>query len=104
MHIDVQAHGCARAWDQASLHLCQRDPEPTKSFFFFGSDLGKLAKPSNQTVLERVLGIRNQSSLPMIVPQPSVVADMTRNPPPLRKHGRGPRSQAKTAVQRPPRA
>ena len=25
-------------------------------------------------------------------------------PPPLRKHGRGPRSQAKTAVQRPPGA
>ena len=25
-------------------------------------------------------------------------------PPPLRKHGRGPSSQAKTAVQRPPRA
>ena len=30
--------------------------------FFFGSDLGKLAKPSYQTVLARVLGIRNQSS------------------------------------------
>ena len=27
-----------------------------------------------------------------------------RTPPPLRKHGRGPRSPAKTAVQRPPRA
>ena len=27
-----------------------------------------------------------------------------RTPSPLRKHGRGPRSQAKTAVQRPPRA
>ena len=26
--------------------------------FFFGSDLDKLAKPSSQTVLERVLGIR----------------------------------------------
>ena len=25
-------------------------------------------------------------------------------PPPLRKHGRGPKSQVKTAVQRPPRA
>ena len=31
-------------------------------FFFFGSDLGKPAEPSYQTVLERVLGIRNQSS------------------------------------------
>ena len=29
---------------------------------FCGSDLGKLAKPSYQTVLMRVLGIRNQSS------------------------------------------
>ena len=29
---------------------------------FFGSDLGKLAEPYDQTVLERVLGIRNQSS------------------------------------------
>ena len=28
----------------------------------------------------------------------------TNPPPPLRKHGRGPRSQAKTAVQHPPRA
>jgi hypothetical protein len=27
----------------------------------FGSDLGKLAKPSNQTLLVRILGIRNQS-------------------------------------------
>ena len=30
--------------------------------FFFGSDLGKLAKPSYQTVLHRVLGITNMSS------------------------------------------
>jgi hypothetical protein len=27
----------------------------------FGLDPGKLAKPSHQTVLERILGIRNQS-------------------------------------------
>ena len=27
-----------------------------------------------------------------------------RYPPPLRKHGRGPKSQVKTAVQRPPHA
>ena len=31
--------------------------------FFYGSDLGKLAKPSDQTVLERVLRIRNQGRL-----------------------------------------
>ena len=31
-------------------------------FFFFGSHLGKLAKLSYPTVLERVLRIRNQSS------------------------------------------
>ena len=30
--------------------------------FLFGSDLGTLARPSHQTVLERALGIRNQSS------------------------------------------
>ena len=30
-------------------------------YFFWGADLGKLAKPSHQTVLERVLGFRNQS-------------------------------------------
>ena len=34
-------------------------------FFFCNSDLGKLAKPSHQMVLERALGIRNQSS-PML--------------------------------------
>ena len=32
---------------------------------FFSSDLGKLAKPSYQMVLEKALGIRNQSS-PML--------------------------------------
>ena len=34
----------------------------TSLILFFGSALGKLAKPSYQTVLERVLGVRNQSS------------------------------------------
>ena len=40
-----------------------------------GTDLGRLAMPSYQTVLERLLGIRNQSS-PTLGPQLSVVADM----------------------------
>ena len=31
-------------------------------FLFFGSDLGKLAEPSYEMVLKRILGIRNQSS------------------------------------------
>jgi hypothetical protein len=38
---------------------------PTTLVFFFSVDLGKLAKPSYQMVLERALGIRNQSS-PML--------------------------------------
>ena len=42
----------------------------------FGPDLGKLAKPSYQTVLERVLEIRNQSS--PVLPPP-----LARNLPPL---------------------
>ena len=33
-----------------------------RGYFFFGSDLGKLAEPSYQTVFERFFGSRNQSS------------------------------------------
>ena len=40
--------------------------------FFLGSDLGKLAKPSCQAVLERVLGIKKQSSPVLRFPHSSV--------------------------------
>ena len=42
-----------------------------KLFFFFGLDLGKLAKPSYQTVLERILGKRNKS-FPVLLSHTSV--------------------------------
>ena len=43
---------------------CTRKYQRAHSFFpfCFGPDFGKLAEPSHQTVLERILGIRNQSS------------------------------------------
>ena len=40
--------------------------------FFFGADLGKLANPSYQTVLEGVFGIRNQSNLVLMLSHSSV--------------------------------
>ena len=40
--------------------------------FCFGADLGTLAKPSYQTVLERVLGIRNRSCPVLRLPHCSV--------------------------------
>ena len=39
-----------------------RQRKSERECVFFGSDLGKLTKPSYQTVPERALGIRNQSS------------------------------------------
>ena len=50
------------------------------SIFFLPSDLGKLAKPSAQTVLKRIFWHQeSQLSSATIVPQLSVVVDMTRS-------------------------
>ena len=58
-----------------STHPHQKNVPQRKdeTCFVFGFNLGKLAKPPYQTVLERILGIRNQS---FPVPQLSVVVDM----------------------------
>ena len=58
---------------------------------------GKHSKPSTltqQMAFSHMSVLRGQA-LNVVAPTP---------PPPFRKHGRGPRSQAKTAVQRPPHA
>ena len=56
-------------------------PRPKAShmiFFFFGSDLGKLAKPYCQTVLERSRNQGSGHSSATVVPRLRVVTDMTR--------------------------
>ena len=57
-------------------------------YFVFGSDFGKLAKPSYKTVLKGVLGICNQSC-PVLPPPPPVISPQCRDGSPPQGGGGG---------------